>query len=167
MTIATNLLSRLAEVGAKIEASGGRLVVRAGSKPVPGELVRRLRLAKTEVLAALAPKWWRDRYAARVVHWLLHGQRPWQHAECLAFAELILTWHLQHGTPPDPRCCAGCGDDLPDHSGLVIDREGSRVHLDGVRGSNCIIAYGARWRGAAVAGLHELGIEPPDGFELL
>jgi len=40
------------------------------------------------------------------------------------------------------------------------------VHFDGVHGVNCITAYGRKWRGAAVAAVRDLGIDPPQGLEL-
>ncbi len=50
----------------------------------------------------------------------------------------------------------------------MVDRDGARVHFDrAARGVDCITAYGARWRGSAVAGLLALGLDPPQGFELL
>ena len=80
---------------------------------------------------------------------------------------MILEWHRRHGARVLPDRCAGCGDDLPDGAGLIVNSDGARVHFDGVRGVDCIIAYGTRWRGAAVAGLQALGLRPPEGFELL
>jgi hypothetical protein len=32
-------------------------------------------------------------------------------------------------------------------------------------GNECLIAYGARWRGAAADGLRRIGIEAPEGWE--
>jgi hypothetical protein len=88
-------------------------------------------------------------------------------AEVLAFNELILDWYRHRGVRPDPRLCAGCGDALPDSVGLAVDPDGARVHFDGVRRVDCLIAFGQKWRGDAVAGLRRLGIEPPSGFTLL
>ena len=171
------LLRRAQEAGLAVQAEGDKLVIRG---PKGAEPVARLLLDhKPEVLAVLLSREgcdatvrdagerarWRDRYAARIVHWF-HG-RPWQEAESLAFGEMILEWHRHHGRRPRPARCAGCGDDLPDDAGLVVDRDGARVHFDGVRGVDCITAYGARWRGAAVAGVDALGLDPPEGFELL
>jgi hypothetical protein len=45
--------------------------------------------------------------------------------------------------------------------------DGARVHLDAVRGVNCVIAYGQKWRGAAVTALRALGLDAPRGFTLL
>ena len=86
-------------------------------------------------------------------------------AERLAFGEMLLEWHHRHGARPDPKRCAGCGDDMPSEGGLVLS-DGARVHFDAVRGVDCITAYGKKWRGAAMAALHDLGFDPPDGFEL-
>jgi hypothetical protein len=183
MTSARELLDCLAEIGATVRPAGdNRLIVRAGPKPVPAELVRRLRDAKFEILALVASppeskdrekvtdlaaaRHWRDRFAARIDHWSLDGLRPWREAELLAFADMILDWHRLHGARPDPGRCAGCGDEIPSDLGLRVDRNGGRVHFDGVRRDDCIIAYGQRWRGAAGAALQAFGIDPPEGFEL-
>jgi hypothetical protein len=176
MTAARKLLDAATAAGARFEVCGDRLRVMA-QRPLPNELVDDLRRAKAEILR-LIPRWlssddageaasWRDRYAAGIARWSLNGERQWHEAERLAFADLILEWHRRHGSLSDPGRCAGCGDELPDHAGAIIDRDRSRVHFDDVRRIDCIIAYGTRWRGAAVAGLHALGIEPPEGFELL
>ena len=182
MTAARELLDCLAEIGATIRpASANRLIVRAGPKPVPAELVRRLRDAKFEILAlvALPPeprdpekvadlaegRRWRDRFAARIVHWF-HDDRGWEEAKRLAFGELILAWHRSHGARPLPGRCAGCGDDMPAEAGLVLS-DGARLHLDSVRGVDCLIAYGQKWRGTAVGALQALGLDPPAGFKLL
>jgi hypothetical protein len=172
------LLRRAQEAGLAVQAEGDRLIIRG---PKRAESVARLLIDhKRDVLAALAPReaarvpdedvvdraCWRDRYATRIVH-RFRRRHPWQEAERLAFGELILAWHRQHGASPDPGRCAGCGDDLPEDAGLAVDRGGARVHFDGVRGIDCIIGYGARWRGAAMAGLQAIGLHPPEGFELL
>jgi hypothetical protein len=75
---------------------------------------------------------------------------------------MILEWHRRYGARPDPFRCAGCGDGMPSKDGLALN-DGARVHLDAVRRVDCIIAYGQKWRGAA---LRELGFDPPQGFEL-
>lgn len=53
MSAALELLSRLEAIGATIEPTGDRLRIRAGLKPVPASVIRRVRQAKLEVLAAL------------------------------------------------------------------------------------------------------------------
>src|SRR6266568_6045719 len=169
MSAANDLLDRLAEVGATVRSEGGdRLIVRTGANPVPAELVRRLREAKAEVLAALAPAelapqnldrggagraWWQRHFIIRTIDRELGGYRSRHEAELLAFGDMILEWHRRHGARLDLRRCAGCDDDLPDFTGIVVDRDGLRVHFDAVRRNECIIAYGQRWRGAATRAL--------------
>jgi len=183
MSATRELLDRFAEIGATVRPAGrDQLIVRAGANPVPAELVQRLRQAKTEVLAALAPtghapeklnrsasasSWWRHYLIIRTIDRELVGYRPHREAERLAFGDMILEWHRRHGGRPNPHRCAGCGDELPEFSGLVVDRDGVRVHFDAARRDDCIIAYGQKWRGAAVAALQALGLDPPAGFEPL
>jgi hypothetical protein len=181
MIAARDLLNCLAAIGARIEPSVDNLIVRAGSKPIPGALIRQLREAKAEVIALIAVKpteddnrehsagaaWWRGQFAARSVHWSLDGHREWQEAERLAFGDMIIEWHRRHGACPDPRRCAGCGEELSDGVGIVVDHGGARVHFDAARRIDCIVEFGQKWRGAAVAGLRMLGVNPPAGFELL
>jgi hypothetical protein len=50
MSSVSELLDRLAEIGATIRPAGDHLILRAGSKPVPAALVKRLHRAKAEVL---------------------------------------------------------------------------------------------------------------------
>lgn len=173
------LLQRAEEAGLAVHARGDKLVIRGPKRAAP--VARLLLDSKPTVLAALRPRverdlavrdgnaaeraWWRDRYAARIVHWF--RGRPWEEAERLAYGEMIREWQQRHGAPARPGRCVGCGDDMPDDAGMVIDRDGARVHFDGVRGVDCIVAYGTRWRGGAVAGLQALGLQPPEGFELL
>jgi hypothetical protein len=174
------LLRRAQQAGLAVKAEGDTLIIRGPKRAEP--IARLLIENKPDVLAVLAPPdapdttgrksdaadWtsWRGRYAARITHWFRCGQRGWQEAERLALGEFILCWHRERGARPDPAHCAGCGDDVAPEAVLTL-ADGARLHCDGVRGVDCIIAYGTRWRGAAVAGLHALGIEPPEGFELL
>ncbi len=53
MSAARELLCRLEAIGATIEPAGDHLLVRAGSKPVPASVIRRVREAKPELLALL------------------------------------------------------------------------------------------------------------------
>ena len=107
----------------------------------------------------------RDFYGERAAHREFDGGHSRADAERLAFGEMILEWHRRYGARPDPHRCAGCGDDMPNERGLAL-ADGARVHFDAVRGVNCIIGYGQKWRGAAAAALRELAFGPPQGFEL-
>jgi hypothetical protein len=90
--------------------------------------------------------------------------RPRAEAEVLAFADCLLQWHRRHGAKQDPERCAGCGERFTDSDALDLGH-GARVHLD--PHLSCLTRFGQAWRGAAFAGLHVLGLEPPTGFELL
>jgi hypothetical protein len=43
--------------------------------------------------------------------------------------------------------------------------DGTRVHLDEAHRLDCLLAFGERWRGEAVAGLRALGLDPPPSIE--
>jgi hypothetical protein len=176
------LLQRASEAGLAVTAAGDKLVIRG---PRRAEPVARLLIAhKPEVLAALVPgkhsadrvgavdrppvadQTWQAHYSRGIVHWFLHGQRRWHEAEAIAYGELLIKWHKHYGARPDPRCCAGCGHELPGDGGLVLS-DGAHLHLVGVRGVDCVIAYGQKWRDAALVALGALGLDPPKGFTLL
>ena len=178
MSVANDLLDRLAEAGAKVEAAGNRLIVRAGAKPVPAELVQRLREAKTEVLAALAPArsmpsaseasyrcnpsdaaWWRRPFIIRTIDRELGGARSHAEAARLAWGELECRWHRLFGESIQEWQCAGCGEPIGGLLSLDL-QDGNRVHLERL---DCLIRYGERWRGAATRALTALGLRPPAG----
>jgi hypothetical protein len=176
-----NLLDRLADIGAEIRPAGDRLIVRAGANPVPAELMRRLRQTKAEVLAALGPMrdgtrnsglgvddpaWWRRQFAVRTIAREVGGNRAHAEAVRLAFGDLVSEWHRRHGIRTDQDRCAGCGEGLPVDVGMIVDQGGVRVHFDAVRGFDCLLAYGQRWRSNAAAALGTIGLEPPTGFTL-
>jgi hypothetical protein len=48
-----DILRRLEAVGARVEYRGGRVVVRAGRRPVPGALIKSARAAKAELSKVL------------------------------------------------------------------------------------------------------------------
>ena len=118
-------------------------------------------------LDASEPSAWRMLFECRVVYRLQAADRTRTDAESLAFGDCLMEWHRRCAQQPDTNRCAGCGEVLPNGIGLVVDRGAVRVHFDVVRGFDCLIAYGRRWRGAAVAGLHDLGLDPTIGFEVM
>jgi hypothetical protein len=176
MTVARDVLDRLAEIGATVRPSGDdRLIVRAGANPIPAELVRRLREAKTEVLAALAPAanppdsldrsgseraWWHSHFTIRTIDRELGGTRSHAEAARLAWGELECRWHRLYGARLPEWRCAGCGSPIGGWRALPLG-DGNRVHLDDARGLDCVIAYGERWRGAAARALAAMGLDPP------
>lgn len=177
MTAAREVLDRLTEIGATVKPAGDRLVVRAGPQPVPGELVQRLREAKAEILAALAPDgrttgaaeafcrcdpgeaaWWRRHFIIRAIDCGVGVARSRAEAKRLAWAELQNRWHRLHGERVPRDLCAGCRRLLGGAEALdLID--GNRVHI--ADGYDCLIRHGERWRGMATAALLSMGLAQP------
>ena len=101
MSTVHELLDRLSEIGATIRPAGNHLILRAGSKPVPAELVKRIHEAKVEVFAALLPeaneaRHWQERFTVLTFAWGA-GKRDWEAAKCLAWGDLQNEWHKRHG----------------------------------------------------------------------
>lgn len=178
---AVTLLRRAHDAGLRIKPVGDQLLVQGPRRAEP--LVRLLAAHKTEVMAALtegddragaAPGecpadaeagYWQDFFNERAAHREWDGGHSRADAERLAFGEVIVEWHRRYGARPDPFRCAGCGDDLPSTGGLALC-DGARVHFDAVRKVDCIIAYGKKWRNAAVVALLGVGFNPPQSLDL-
>ena len=109
------------------------------------------------------PAWWRDQYERRSRHRELGGRRSPAEAGLLAWHELEWRWHKQHGERVPPGICGGCRKPIGTAEAIPLI-DGNRLH--GGEGHECLTAYGRRWRAAAAAGLHALGLHPPLGFEL-
>ena len=182
MTAAQELLDRLAEIGAEVKPAGDNLILRAGPKPIPGELVSELRRVKREVLARLSSPdyaakgidgravgdvldaaWWRRHFTIRTLHWGLTGRWTKDEVEGLAYGEVLDAWRKSQGRRWPVWQCAGCDEPIGSLSALLLADE-NRVHFDVER--ECLIRFGRHWRGEAAAGLRALGLEPPEGFEL-
>ena len=162
------LLAQLQEIGGRVNVDDGRVVVRAGPREIPADLMRRLRASKAELLATLGARCsapsitddWRRRLRAETEHRRRAGDDKAQ-AAAYAFGALVTRWHAQQrGRPAMTGACAGCGRPLGGDPFDVGD--GATVHLGGRHGTDCLIAYGTRWRTAAAAGLRRMGIEAPD-----
>ena len=96
MSAVRALLNDLQVIGATVVPSGERLVLRAGPKPIPGSLVRRVRECKSEILEALAP----SGAAVAPVSEAAYGSdlQTW-----------IVDWLNQHPTPSRAGLCGWCG----------------------------------------------------------
>jgi len=166
VSAAADLLQRLSDIGATVRPAGDKLVIRAGLRPVPADLVKRLRVGKADVLAALvspallrdAP-WWHREFLVRKLGWLT-GNRTVIEAEGLAFQQLVLEWHRQYGTRFAGWQCAGCGEPIGG-LGSIDFQDGNRVHFDEERA--CLIRFGRHWRGTATQALIAMGLRPPTG----
>jgi hypothetical protein len=107
-----------------------------------------------------SPDGWRRRYHNEADELAIRDGITLAVALCRAYSRLVAEWHLRHARP-DPAHCAGCGELLAGPSVHQFET-GEVVHLDPELG--CWLRYGERWRAAAVAGLTEIGIPPPDGW---
>ena len=177
---AEELLGCLAELGASVAPDGDRLVVRAGASGIPAALMARLRAAKPDLIAALATgahtpsqtadrtthpvdaAWWHGRFTIRTIHWELGGYRSHLEARCLAFGELLDEFRESQGRRWPTWQCAGCDEPIDGLSALTL-ADGNRIHFGDE--NECLIRFGRRWHGAAVAGLRALGLEAPPGYE--
>jgi hypothetical protein len=153
------LLAEVAEAGGRIEVHGDRLRLTA-PKPLPPDLVARIRDAKPVLLAALdGATDWRTQYREAMAHWgALH---PPVEAAGLAWGELQACWHRLHGERAPEWQCAGCGAPIGGLPALTLS-DGARVHFERL---DCVIRYGERRRHAATAGLRALGLDPPANLD--
>ena len=74
-------------------------------------------------------------------------------AERLAYEETLLTWHREHGMPPEG-VCGACGHPLDGWHVPMPD--GSAVH------AHCVAEYGGQWRARAAEALTLAGIPAPN-----
>lgn len=77
-------------------------------------------------------------------------------AQTRAMGVALNLWNLHHGSRGEPNCCAGCGEYLPASAAFTL-ADDAVIH-DGDRFLQCLAAYGAKWRPAALAGLRRLGV---------
>ena len=157
---ALTLLYRARDLGLRVEAAGGKLMVR-GPKRAEA-VVRLLAEHKAEVLAALMPRpagaseaaYWKGRFTARSFEWL-QGERGWEAARQLAWGDLQNEWHELYGRRWPHWQCAGCDAPISGREALCLP-DGNRVHSEPI---DCLIDFGRRWRSEASAGLVALGLE--------
>jgi hypothetical protein len=106
MSAARDVLADLDLIGARLEPVGDRLILRAGPKTIPAALVRRVREAKTDLLATLA---------FRKNHLDLgsygNGDRCGKSHDGRhrTLESRIVNWVNQNPTPSPPGRCTWCG----------------------------------------------------------
>jgi hypothetical protein len=76
MNTAGCLLEELVGIGAQVEPAGSNLILRAGAKPIPPQLVRRVRDAKRDLIAILRSN------ENRMVRWLDEHPAPSPAGRC-------------------------------------------------------------------------------------
>jgi hypothetical protein len=156
---ADELLAAVRAVGATIRRDGNFLDIEAPA-PLPRNLLARLREAKPIVMAALHDAAeLRDRYEDRVAICEHEGGLGRVRAEALAWLEVAVVWHRQHGDRIPACLCAGCGEPITDELSVLLLPHGERAHTRD--GSACILDYSRRWQAEAVAALATIGIPTP------
>jgi hypothetical protein len=122
MNIAQPLLDDLARIGATIAMAEDRLVLRAGSTAIPGTLVRRIREAKPNLMAALAAR--KDRAASRThADRQCEAKQPSQESVGRTYRDrtpesLIIQWLDEHPASSPAGLCAWCG--RPESMGAMV-----------------------------------------------
>jgi hypothetical protein len=173
MSAARQVLDRLAAIGATVECTGARLVLRAGAVAVPADVIAALREHKADLLELLSspkttsasvPIWnasdWRHFYGERAAIRQYDGGYSRAEAESLAWGEVVNEWHFRHGDRIPTSRCAGCGNLISGTAALELP-DGCRVHV--VNGFDCLTRYSAKWLRAAERALVEMGLMPPVG----
>jgi hypothetical protein len=150
---AVKLLDRAREAGLAVATAGDKLIVRGPRLAEP--VVRLLAAHKRQILAALGEATdWPARHREALVHWgAFHDP---DEAARLAWGEMVLRWHQQHGERVPGSRCAGCDEPIANAPAMDLGF-GSRAHLDDL---HCLIRYGKRWRGAATRALVAMGLKP-------
>jgi hypothetical protein len=87
MTDPASLLDEVSGIDACIKVAGGRIILRAGSQPIPANLVQRIRRAKRELSEFIVARaLYRENDAAlplkHIIHWLNEHPAPSRIGEC-------------------------------------------------------------------------------------
>lgn len=137
MSLALSVLDELAGIGAKIEPSGTRLILRAGPTAIPAALVRRVRDAKSELIEILSLSVGPDQATSR------------------SFEDRIVRWLDQHPSPSqDGRCAWCCERESPSAVVLPFGTvPGTHTWLH----AECWRPWSEDRRTKAIAGLSESG----------
>jgi hypothetical protein len=112
MNFARELLDELAVIGATVEPSGDRLILRAGPAAIPAALVNRVRDAKADLIVTLA----RHGAPQEQERSGNSAERQFKHRP---FEACIVEWLNQRPTPSAPGRCAFCGR-LESSSAVVL-----------------------------------------------
>jgi hypothetical protein len=157
MNAAGDLLDHLARIGATVKPAGDRLILRAGPTAIPATLVNRVREAKADLIATLAP-----RTVPNVPEEQEDAGEPTRHqSKRRTFEGCIVEWLNQHPTPSAPGRCAWCGmPESPDAIVLPFGTEpGTHVWLH----AECGSAWYAARKAGAVTALAAIGLVAPVG----
>ncbi len=157
MSAAHDVLADLDLIGARLRAAGNRLILRAGPTAIPAALVRRVREAKADLLAAIAGC--TDRTALRSDENSTHcGDSPRYQTKDRtfdSFDSFVVEWLNLHPAPSAPGRCAWCG--LPETPSAVVLPFGTEPGTHAWLHAECWPAWHQARRADAVATLRATG----------
>jgi hypothetical protein len=153
MNVARNLLDDLAIIGATVEPAGNRLILRAGSTAIPATLVNRVREAKADLIAMLAPRKDRGVIREKQEHVGKSADQQFKHRTLEA---CIVEWLNQHPAPSMPERCARCGK--PESPSAVVRPFGTEPGIHTWLHAECWPAWHQARRADAIAALRAKGI---------
>jgi hypothetical protein len=157
MNVARDLLGDLAVIGATIKPAGDRLILRAGHTAIPAALVNRVREAKVDLLAALAPCTDCVEVSGGTEK-ECGGNPPLYESKNRTFEARIVEWLDQHPAPTTPGRCGWCGS--PESPGAVVLPFGVEPGKHAWLHAECWpIWYRARTR-EAITTLTAMGLAP-------
>ena len=153
MNVARDLFADLALIGATVEPAGDRLILRAGSTAIPATLVSRVREAKADLIAILAPRKDRGVIRDKQEHVGKSADQQFKHRTLEAD---IVDWLNQHPAPSRPGRCAWCGKS--ESPGAVVLPFGTEPGTHAWVHAECWHAWYAGRKADAVAALTAMGI---------
>jgi hypothetical protein len=153
LNVARDLLDDLAIIGATVEPAGNRLILRAGSTAIPATLVSRVREAKADLIAMLAPRKNRGVIREKQEHVGKSADQQFKHRTLEA---CIVEWLNQHPAPSMPERCARCGK--PKSPSPVVLPFGTEPGTHTWLHAECWPAWHQVRRADAIAALRAKGI---------
>jgi hypothetical protein len=168
VSAARKLLDDLAVIGATIEATGDRLILRAGSAAIPADLVMRMRQTKAELLEALASapvdcesaaEDWQAYFGERAALLEFDGGLSRTTAEAQAFDVCVVEWLNRNPAPSPAGRCTWC--DKFQAKGVIILPLGTEPGAHSWLHSECWRPWYECRQSQAADALRRRGIKPP------
>jgi hypothetical protein len=144
MSQARQLLDDLAVIGATVEPAGTQLILRAGPTAIPATLVRRVREAKSDLIAMLSGRPCEIAEQEHRFHRAVQEGHP-------SIEVQIVRWLDQHPNPSPAGRCAYCGQ--PEWTGAVVVPFGVVPGTHTWLHAECWPAWHERRRGEALRAL--------------
>jgi hypothetical protein len=155
MSVARDLLDDLAMLGATVEATDERLILRAGSTAIPATLVNRVREAKADLMATLALR--KDRSRVGEEQEIAGKSSMDQQFKHRTLEASIVEWLNRHPAPSPPGRCALCR--RPESPSAVVLPFGVEPGTHAWLHAQCWPAWHEARRADAVAALCAMGTQ--------